>query len=149
MIRWPGMQGYQLRGITQAPSSKWKGSGSRLVYRDHDQDRFWVAPSWIAWLYRLLPNQVGVNLTAWIKHPDHFLWDVAAPTWRVGLLIRNRIPVLKVEFGGGNYDSLHHFYLPWGIRLFCHFASKEWVARKRARLEGHPMAITVHDAKNR
>ena len=120
-IRWPGMQGYQLRGITQAPSSKWKGSGSRLVYRDYDQNRFWVAPSWIAWLYRLLPNHANVNLTAWKTEPSHFLANFGAPTWNIGLLMNGRernfpVPAIVVDLGTG---FKHHYYLPWGVKLYC------------------------------
>ena len=136
MIRWPKMQsfdmGFMRRTGTLIDINVWAAvRGWKVVQRDHDHDLLWVAPRWIGWLYRLLPNHFNVNLTGWKTEPSLFLANVAAPTWRIGILIRKRIPVLKVEFGGGSYDSQHHFYLPWGLPLFIRLTGgRRWAPHR-------------------
>ncbi len=132
MIRWPKMQSVEMCFLKGTDIDEWMGIRHwTVVYRDWDYDRLWVAPHSIGWLYRLLPNHANVNLTAWKTEPSHFLVNVAAPTWRIGFLIRKRIPVLKVEFGGGSYDSQHHFYLPWGLPLFIRLTGgRRWAPHR-------------------
>ncbi|KKL95543.1 hypothetical protein LCGC14_1853560 [marine sediment metagenome] len=131
MIRWPKMQCVEMRFLKGTDIGEWMRIRHwTLVERDYDLDRLWAAPCWIGWLYRLLPNHFNVNLTAWKTEPSHFLANVAAPTWRFGFLIRNRIPAVLVEMGGGSYDSQYRFYLPWGLRLYCRLTTLKWPMRR-------------------
>ena len=120
MIRWPGMillDGHLTAApmVTHVPLSI-ELRGYRVVDRERDRDAVWVAPPRLAWLYRILPNDANMNLTAWRKDPSYFLAYIGAPTWRIGLRmgVRGRpIPALVVDIGQW------HSYLPWGTRLYA------------------------------
>ncbi len=126
MIRWPRMQsfdmGFMRRTGTLIDINVWAAvRGWTVVQRDYDLNRLWVAPRWIGWLYRLLPNHFNVNLTAWKTEPSHFLANFGAPTWRIGLLMNGRerrfpVPAIVLDLGT---DCEHHYYLPWGAQLYC------------------------------
>lgn len=73
----------------------------RVVWRGLDRETVWVAPWWLAWLYRLLPYHVS-----WNNGPDHqqarpafYLWHVLAPTWRVAWLPAGRSPDYGARWG--------------------------------------------------
>ncbi len=127
MIHWPKMQsldmGFMRRTGTLIDINEWAAiRGWKVVQCDYDLGRLWVAPRWIGWLYRLLPNHFNVNLTAWKTEPSHFLVNVAAPTWRIGLTFRRIpnngrvLPAVVVSLG-----EFLHWYLPWGNRLYLRF----------------------------
>ena len=126
MIRWPGMLCYDMlvlkRTGTKLDISKWVGARHQtVVEQDWDLDWLWVAPRWIGWLYRLLPNHLNANVTAWKTEPSHFLVNLAAPSWRIGLLMSGRerrfpVPAIVVDLGR---DMKHHYYLPWGNNLYA------------------------------
>ena len=133
MIRWPRMQCYDNlvfkrdEAYTTADPpikvdlSTWECARHwTVVQRDWDRDVLWLAPRWIGWLYRLLPNHFNVNLTAWKTEPSHFLVNFGAPTWYIGLAMRGRerkfpVPAIVLDLGTA---CKHHYYLPWGVRLY-------------------------------
>ena len=90
----------------------------RVVERDLWAHAVCVAPAWVAWLYLVLPNHANVNLTAWRDDDTYFLMNVAAPAWRVGLVVHRRLPALKIEIG--SWDT----YLPWGTVRYVRLVSE-------------------------
>ncbi|KKM65042.1 hypothetical protein LCGC14_1495280 [marine sediment metagenome] len=121
MIRWPKMQCVDGRFLKGADIGEWMGVQHwTIVQREWDRDVVWVAPRWIGWLYRLLPNHFNVNLTAWKTEPSHFLANLGAPIWNIGLLMNGGeckfpVPAIVVDLGT---SRKHHYYLPWGARLY-------------------------------
>lgn len=64
----------------------------RIVATCGDRELVWVAPRWVAWLYRWLPDTVtwaGAEFDAVTQAP-YYLWAVRAPRWYVGWLPRRR-----------------------------------------------------------
>ena len=124
MIHWPGMKQVDVLycenfGIPPV------GKGETMVQRVPEINGMWVAPRWIAWLYRILPNHANVNLTAWRTEPSHYLANIGAPTWVVGISMRRGIPAIVVHLGQG-HSGFGHWYLPWGVRLYAKWTSPHW-----------------------
>jgi len=80
---------------------RWKAA-RREVWRDHERDGVWVAPRWLAWLYRWLPYSV-----TWHNAPEHrvpqpaafFLWAITARRWQFAWLPASRRPEYGARFG--------------------------------------------------
>jgi hypothetical protein len=69
----------------------------RIVRKEYDRDLLWVAPRWIAWLYRWLPYRIS-----WHRRPQegaYPLWAVTAPKWRVAWLPAARDPRYGAHWG--------------------------------------------------
>lgn len=111
---------------TMLDISKWTEARHwTIVERDHQADRLWVAPRWIGWLYRWLPNHFNVNLTGWKTEPSMYLANIAAPTWVIGIAMRSGIPAIHCWFG--SYEN--SYYLPWGVRLYAKWTSPHWLGK--------------------
>ena len=121
MIRWPKMQCVDEHFLKGTDIGEWARIRHwTVVQQEWDRAVYWFAPRWIGWLYRLLPNHFNVNLTAWKTEPSHFLVNIAAPTWYIGLLLRGRerkfpVPAIVLDLGT---HLKHHYYIPWGGRLY-------------------------------
>lgn len=66
----------------------------RVYDRDLERNALNVAPRWIAWLYRWLPNRWSWKGRAYdgeFRAP-YYLWAVAAPQWRIAWLPARRMP---------------------------------------------------------
>lgn len=62
-----------------------------ISWRAFDRDLNYVAPRWVAWLYRWLPHHVGWYGREYDdQRPAYFLWHVAALRWHLGWLPRRR-----------------------------------------------------------
>ena len=111
-IRWPLMIAVPgpLKPRWLVPDDwRWK-----MVRRDGDLDEVWLAPWWLAWLYRVLPCHVG-----WCAGPEYgagwFLWNIAAPTWLLGWLPAarslygaQRVPVKAWWNHGDGHPVMEH-----------------------------------------
>jgi hypothetical protein len=74
----------------------------RVVWRDMDRDAVWVAPSWLAWLYRLLPYDLTWRRGPEYDHarlPAFYLFVVHAPTWLLAWLPAARDPRYGARLG--------------------------------------------------
>ena len=138
MIRWPGMHcvdGLFLKGTEIGEWARirhWT-----VVEREWDRDVYWMAPRWIGWLYRLLPNNFNINLTAWKTEPSFFLINLDAPTWRIGLALRGKrkfpVPAIVLNLG---IHLKYHYYIPWGGRLYLRLTTQKCPDCGK-RLHGH------------
>ena len=118
MIRWPGMKHVDCQytkkmGIPDLAKGEAKVQWMGIV------DGLWVAPKWIAWLYRILPNHANINLTRWRTEPAYYQANIGAPTWVVAIAMRRGIPAIHCWFGRAD----HGYYLPWGVRLYAKWTS--------------------------
>lgn len=128
MIRFPGM--VLIEQALWRDRTRWTEGHSWYDYRDYkyvehnvDFSEVWIAPWWIAWLYRLLPNHINVNLKKWKTDSSYYLANIAAPAWCVGIRMgtnQRRIPALVVTVG------ITPTYLPWGNYLYAKMLSQSW-----------------------
>jgi hypothetical protein len=82
------------------PYAQWKAE-HRPTWQLWDRDMLYVAPWWIAWLYRWLPHSIAWHGREYdgIDQAPFFLWNVAAAKWSVGWLPARRRPLLHARFG--------------------------------------------------
>ncbi len=133
MIRWPKMQAFDILVLRRSGAHLDLRGWAKIrhwiiVERDWENDRVWVAPRWIGWLYRLLPNHANVNLTGRKTEPGMYRANVAAPSWLVGIVMRSGIPAIHCWFGSWE----RAYYLPWGVRLYMRMveaSKKKWGGR--------------------
>lgn len=70
---------------------EWQRS-RRITWREFDRDTLYVAPWWLAWLYRWLPHSVGwygKQFDSVVQAP-FFLWSLHAMKWNLGWLPKRR-----------------------------------------------------------
>ena len=93
------------------------GRHLRVVRQDYELARYWVAPTWIAWLYRALPNSLWLNAAAGKPAGECFIgWGLGAPTWRIGF-----VDAKQSDMGGRAYFFLEIGYRRWVAELFTQY----------------------------
>lgn len=92
LIRWPLTFGVD--GLRYSPEwgKNLLNPGWQVVYRDVDRDISYLAPRWIAWLYRRLPHHLGWHGGSEFdaQRPAYFLWSIQATRWMLAWLPSRR-----------------------------------------------------------
>lgn len=76
---------------TGRPFAEWKRRRA-VTWREFDCDVNYVAPKWIAWLYRWLPHSIGWYGKQYdsVDFAPFFLWSLHAYKWSIGWLPKRR-----------------------------------------------------------
>lgn len=129
IIRYPFMRAVDPLAAGAAPAY-----APTFVMRDWDRDMVWVAPRWLAWLYRHLPQSVVVQ-----NRPEHetpggafFLWSIRAGSWQIAWMPARRRPEVGLPYlviwSRVTGDTL--WGLPWGKRFVVRRAQAYYAARR-------------------
>jgi|GEM_PF-5414236 len=81
-----------------------ESAGYRAWYQDVERGLHWIAPRWLAWLYRWLPGSVFVQIGAKYDRPAgpgaYYLWSLSGSRWHVAYLPLRRADTAYASLAG-------------------------------------------------
>lgn len=100
-MRYPGTQ-LVARELWEDELLKPLRKTHRVWALDWDRECLYIAPRWIAWLYRWLPYHFS-----WQNTPEqrcaqaapYYLWHIMAMRWHLGLVPASRQPEYQARWG--------------------------------------------------